>query len=707
MPLTTIRSGLVLITCALLLLAASSSPTPLVAAPAAAVPEDVEAPPALQEFWKRWVEAKAINDDDELDTVVKRYRTDADQMLNVLLDDISRKDTQSLYFEIRLLAWSLDRVERTTRYISRARYVIDMDMFGRGRRGLAMGHFERGIELEEEARRERSEEAWDASLKEYDAAAQGFEEVKDTEFQIFAFLQAAQLEFERQRYWRQGQYMKKILAVGDRLEFDEPAIDMATDVLEGIRLRGIDPDGPESFGEAAEGEGGGGPGGRAMTSFAPNTEPVEFQLELVVPKKGLPVLDLPSFTQVDQFQLWQQTWVTEEGPGEFDFLRGGRFQPDGQGWILSRDGIETFLLDTNNDGEADARFAASSTPSRVEVPTVKGRNWPIMVCALGQRELMFDAEFNYAPTAVGARLRFFPATYWEGEVLGETWKVYDTNMDGVFGVAWENFDDLITDYSDDDHVTWFEPDAVVIGRSKKGIPLSKIMPVGEDFYRVFEDPRAETLSLQKMNMATGTVEVDFDSKVGPAQLVAREIDKLDGCYFNILPARRGKGVTLPVGTYQICLGRITKGNKTNQDQVRIYAGSAEPFKVEEGKTTKLEFGAPYSLTFRQEVDGDERLLDTRSIRVFGRGGLEYGMFFDDPLQPTVEVRTPEGKKEGKPSKLRKVGVGEWEVNTGADNILWFPYEYRVDAPGGKEFEMRLSQKSHALLGGPLESDWIR
>jgi hypothetical protein len=706
MPLSSIRSGLVLITCALLLLAASSSAAPVLASPAASAPEDVEAPPALQEFWKRWLEAKTSNDDDDLDAVVKRYRTDADQMLNVLLDDISRRDTQPLYFEIRLLAWSLDRVERTTRYISRARYVIDMDMFGRGRRGLAMGHFERGIELEEEALRERSEEAWDASLKEYDAAAEGFEEVKDTEFQIFAFLQAAQLEFERQRFWRQGQYMKKILAVADRIEFDEPAVEMAEDVLEGIRLRGIDPDGPESFGEAADG--GGGPGGRAMTSFAPNSEPQEFQLELVVPKKGLPVLNLPSFTQADQYQLWQQTWITEQGPDEFDFLREGRFQPDGQGWILSRDGIETFLIDSNGDGEADARFAGSSTPSRIEVPTVKGRNWPIMVCTLGQRELMFDGEYNYAPTAGGARVRFFPATYWEGEVLGETWKVYDTNMDGVFGVAWENWDDLITPYDADDHVIWTEPDAVLIGRAKKGLPLSKIMPVGEDFYRVSEDPRKETLSLQKMSLATGTVQVDFDSKVAPAHLVVQEIDKLDGSYFDILPPRRGKHVTLPVGTYKLCMGRITKGSKTNQDQIRIYSGRAEPFKVKEGQVTKLALGAPYSLTFKQAVDGDERVLDTRSIRVFGRGGLEYSMFFDDPLQPTVEVRTPEGKKAGKPSKLRKVGVGEWEVNTRTpDNILWFPFEYRVDAPSGKLFEMRLTQKSHALLGGPLESDWIR
>ncbi|RKY21660.1 MAG: hypothetical protein DRQ55_03535 [Planctomycetota bacterium] len=680
---------------------------------AAALPlEDVVAPPSLDEFWKRWVEAKSSNEDDELDKVVRRYRSDADTMLNVLLDDISKADEQELYFEIRLLAWSLDRVDRGERFISRARFVIDLDMFGRGRRAIAMGRFETAIGLEAEARIELSDESWRAVLREFDGAAQAFADVNDVEFEIFCHLQSAQVEFTRQRLWHQGQYMKLVLALAQGQSLHSDAEKLAGDTLEAIRTRGIDPDGPETTAlpGAAGGEGEGessGTGGRALTSFVPNSEPQTFQLTLQTPKKGLPKLPLPSFYQFDQYQLWQQTWIDLEGPGEFDYLRGGRWRPDGDSWSLSRDGIETFLIDSNGDGEADARFAGSSTPTRVELTSSKGRTWPIMVCTLGLGELMFDSAFNYAPTEDGARVRFFLASYWEGKVQGETWRVFDCNMDGVFGVGWENFDDLVTDYSDDEHVTWFEPDGVQIGRAKKAIPLSSVMPVDDTFYRVTQDPEQETLTLQEMNLATGELQLELDYKVQPSHLVVREVDKLEGAYFDILPARRGQPVTLPVGTYQFCLGRIAKGSKTNQDQVRIYAGRAQPFKIEAGETTELAFGAPYDLTFKVTQDGQESVLDTRSMRVFGQAGEEYAMFFDQPLQPEVEVQTDDGKTLAKASKLRKVGVGEWEVNTGKDNILWFPYELRVDTPAGKQVQMQMTQKAHALLGGPFKSDWIR
>lgn len=680
----------------------------LLAAAGAAFPDDIEAPPELQEFWKRWVEAKAKNNDDDLDTVVRRYREDADMMLNTLLDDVSKRDDLGLPFEIRLLAWSLDRVERTERYITRTRFVLDLDLRDRGRRSIAMGRWERGLGLEDEARKQRSVDAWKAALDEYEGAAAGFAEVGDTEFRVFCFVRCSEIEFERQRFWYQAKYLKQVKDLAATLPYDDAALGMATDRLKYLADQGIDPEGPETSGKGGAPGGEAGPGGTGLTSFRPNTEPVTYPLEFQTPKKGLPLVSLPSFHQPDQYQLWQQTYIKEEGPSEFDFLRTGRFKPDGANWTLSRDGIETFQIDTDGDGKPEATFPGSSTPTRIEVKTAKGTVWPVMVAALSQREPMFNAEYNYAPTADGARLRIYLASFWEGDVLGETWQVFDTNMDGAFGVAWENFDDLVTDYTDESTVSYFEPDGVLIGKAKKAIPLSEVMPVGESFYRVTPDTAAGTITLQEMNLATGQVLVDIDTKVLPSHLLVREIGGgLEGSYFDILPERKGKPVTLPVGTYQICMGRIAKGAKTSQDQVRIYTGDSAPFTVADGKTTKLELGAPFALRFRLKRDGGEVLLDTRTIRVFGRFGEEYAMFFDEALQPTVEVRDGDGKKVGKPTKLRQVGVGEWERNTGADNILWFPYEHRVEAAADQVLEMKLTQKAHSLIGGPLESDWIR
>ncbi len=81
------------------------------------------------------------------------------------------------------------------------------------------------------------------------------------------------------------------------------------------------------------------------------------------------------------------------------------------------------------------------------------------------------------------------------------------------------------------------------------------------------------------------------------------------------------------------------------------------------------------------------------------------MFFDQPLQPEVEVRTADGRKFGKAEKLRKPEVADWQSNTGIDNILWFPLDFRIDNPKGEKLQFRVTQKSQPLLGGPFDSDW--
>ena len=59
-------------------------------------------------------------------------------------------------------------------------------------------------------------------------------------------------------------------------------------------------------------------------------------------------------------------------------------------------------------------------------------------------------------------------------------------------------------------------------------------------------------------------------------------------------------------------------------------------------------------------------------------------------------------------RLRRAGLDEWQnKNNARDNVLWFPVEYRIDKPRDGQIEFRLSQKEHALLGGPIESDWTR
>jgi hypothetical protein len=77
------------------------------------------------------------------------------------------------------------------------------------------------------------------------------------------------------------------------------------------------------------------------------------------------------------------------------------------------------------------------------------------------------------------------------------------------------------------------------------------------------------------------------------------------------------------------------------------------------------------------------------------------MLFDDALQPEVEARTAGGKKVQKPERMRKPDISAWQENKGPDNILWFPLDMEIETPDGETLVLRLTEKSHVLLGGPL------
>ncbi len=670
---------------------------------------DLRMPDHLTGFWKKWWDAKENGDTDEMNEIVRGNREGAEEALDLILDDLSQQEVEVLHHEARTLAWTLDDVTRNERYISRVRLVLEMPMKDRVRRYRARRNLWDAIDLENDAKERRAVESWIAAERAYNAVQEEFESLGDYEQAMLCLSRCEQIEKSRDRPWERSQYLKQVVAMGEKLPFRESLVSEAQQALDALKSMGVDPDAPKPESLKDEEEEAGVSGGFGLEAFAEGSEWQEFPLEREAPKKGISGVALPTVYPDDQFQLWPMTWINGEGPDKFDIWRTYHLAPWGKQWTLTRPGMFEFGLDSDSDGEVDVEFSTSNTPSRIEVPGPDGQTLPLMVCTLADRELMFGVETNYAPNAEGTRLRFWIASWMEGKVLGDVWKLYDLNMDGTYGAPLENFDDIRTWYDQDGNVSFWEPDGVLVGRSKKAAPLSAIMELDDGFFRVRPAPDGTSVSVREMDVATGHVKVDYDIGKAPDFLLARAVDEeFQGVIFDILPSRRGGTVELPAGEYQICLGTVSTGKKTSKDLVRIYTGKSEPFKVLAGVTTSLEFGAPYTLTFKTSREGDESVLNPLSIRVFGRGGEEYAMFFDDPLQPDVSVRDQKGTSVVKGDTLLRTGIEQWQ-NGGADidKILWFPHEYRIDTPRGSTFEFKLEQKKHSLLGGPFESDWIQ
>ena len=678
----------------------------VMAAPAAGQDAEIQVPDELSSFWAKWSDAKKSPLDAPMDKVVRQNEDDAEFLLNLLLDDVSRKDSSSVFHELRLLAWSMDRVQKSERYISRVRLVSDMNQGDRKRRAAALLLWSEALDVEDTARKLRTDSAWVAALAAHETAREAFEKLSDWEYTAFCLVQCGEIQRKRGLKWEQSQYLKQVVDVAGRLPFEEPALALSEEVLATLLASGIDADGarPEDSGSGGTKDARGGLG---LEAFAADSEEQVFSFARTSGKKGISGVELPSFFNSEQYQLWPITWIDEQGPNDFDSQRGAFFKPGGKPWTVTRDGMETFLIDANGDGEPEARFAASSTPSRIEIDGGDGGEpYAFMVSSLSQRESLFDIETNYAPTVEGARLRFFPAYWYEAKVLGEKWKVFDSDMDGGLGQSYVWGDDLYTALEPDGDA-WWTTDSVQIGRSKTAIPWSTVLPIGEDFYRAWINLAKGEIKVRKMNITTGEVLLDIDTKVMPQSIVVRAVDELlKDAFFELIPQRKGRPVTLPVGKYQLASGRISQGKKTSMDQVRIYMGETKPFEVREGETTTVQLGAPYKLTFKTESHADGAMVDGRSLRIFGRSGEEYAMLFDIPLQPTLEVQDAAGRKVGKPRSMRKAAVSDWETDV-VGNILWFPLDELVEVPRGETYKMRLTQKVHNLLGGPLASDWTR
>lgn len=667
-------------------------------------------PEDIQPFWKLYYPAKVADDEADMDKAVRLHAALAEQSLELLIDDICLMDDYALHDELRTLAWSMDRVQGLTRFIERVRNVLDMDMSQRRQRRQAVTDFVEALDLVDEAKVELSEDAWKASLSKFEIARVGFERLGDAEWTIISLRQMCDVEVQLRRPWHRGQLLKAILVLAEVLPYKEIQGDWAEFELTKLRAAGIDPDGPEpaaatpgAIGAAPDGAASEGGGGRGISSYASGSSDQVFAFKQSVPKKGIGSVALPSLSPIDQFLTWPFTYVEDDGPSEFNADRPLSMQPFGVALMLTRDGTE-FGIDANGDGEPDVLFAPSSNPQRVDIPSPDGEQvYPLLLSVPGDREQMFGMELNYSPQPGGARLRFGLACLMQGKVLGSTWKLYDSNLTGRYGDSVEFWDDLLGEFEEDEQTYFFDHDSVLVGKAKKAVPWSSILPVGDGFYRASINPEGTQLTLREMNLQTGFVKLDAKTAVPPSFAIIREVGKLEGAYFDVAPLKRRGVIEVPVGTYQFDTGMITKGKKTSMQQARMIRGRAEPFEVKAGETHVLELGAPYTLRPVTRNDGKTLVVEGHKLRVWGRGGEEYRYLFDEVLRPTVEARTAEGKKLGKPERMRPAGITEWQ--TLPSYTIWFPLDLRIDNKGGDRVQVRMSVKSHPLLGGPFESDW--
>jgi hypothetical protein len=244
-------------------------------------------PDDLKPFWDAYYPAKEADDEAAMDKAVQRFRPMSERTLRILLDDYCHQPTPAMPDELRTLAWSMDRVGRSERFITQVRNVLDLDAAGRKERySLFLREYaaERALD---EALRDPKEDALARVATEFTRIADGLEAVNEPEMAIIALMNAASVELRRNRLWERAVLIKRAVGLAATMPFKQYEWDEAAEELKRLKSQGYDPDKPK--GEGLESKGGGATpaapsasapkGDSPLDSYAPGSTEQVFKLQ--------------------------------------------------------------------------------------------------------------------------------------------------------------------------------------------------------------------------------------------------------------------------------------------------------------------------------------------------------------------------------------------------------------------------------------------
>jgi hypothetical protein len=373
-----------------------------------------------------------------------------------------------------------------------------------------------------------------------------------------------------------------------------------------------------------------------------------------------------------------------------------RFVIGGMPIHLVRDGAK-FSLDLDGDEKGEIPTRVSTSPSLVEftIPGKDGVRYGLRLSTPSQKEPSQGLQLNLVPREESAQVFYQRGCSMEGTVLGEPFALIDDNTDGIYG--------NVADIADAVEPFYPQTDAFVLGRSDRALPAGKILEKGGVFYALDIDPTGAKVRTRKLELpsATATV-VAKGGGVPPSSLVLAGKGVLIGSLFDVAAS---KEVTLPAGNYELLVGKIEKGEGRGVERVLIRKGTFPLVTIQPGEKHSIEIGGPYTFTWQAREEGRDLLVVGNTVKVNGANGEQYCRFVGDVPLPEVWIRPKGGKSPVvKPEPMKRAALSDWQKE-GGSLAIHFPLDFRWPMQGKGPFELRLVQKKHRLLGGPLESAW--
>ena len=685
--------------------------------------------PGAKEFLKGFRKARDLNDEKEVQRLVRRNKDEALEVYDMLINTICRQETEALVEEAGVLAEELTSSMRSQRYKYRLDYVLGLDQEKRSERLNGWDAYYFGWAAYTEGANNDNPYKLDEAAGLLRKSFETFEKINDLENMLQLSLRGAMCYEALKDGYQACICFKKYREISDELPF--PALDRewVNSRYDYYISKGYDPTKPrDEGGEPAElegeseGEGEAGEDGGAAS--------------------GEKKLEKPEFKQGDNSENWDLKFYSMKKPDDFvtpafdtgynpylwskclfdsSLAEISAFVPFGPGWTqdpgnahkwefygkqinILRNGSK-FYFNIGGNEKTQEEIKATSKP---KITTLTGEdrgedNKPIKYSVFlqkpGQQEAMFGLAMNNAPQSMDViSLRVRTGCYTKGKVSGDNIVLIDDNSNGVFGDAYKVPSDFIT------YGNWpyWRLDAINIGREKITRPFSKYTKIEDKYYYLNPDRFGRKLTTVEASVETGYIKFVWNGDVEPTYLVLHLLDENNpGIFFNV--AGFEDPVEVPVGEYEIACGKIEEKKKGKARQIRIYHGKAEYIPVVSGEETVLELGAPFAFTFETGTDGDNYIVYGNRINVWGKRNEIYAVFFDYVPQPKVSIRDKGSQRVL--VKGDKMKLPDRDDYFNEPSCIWFPINFVYENKGGMELETRLEAKEIKLLGGPITSEW--
>ena len=429
---------------------------------------------------------------------------------------------------------------------------------------------------------------------------------------------------------------------------------------------------------------------REAASAAAVTVGLEF--ELVKNIEG----DRPYYCTDIIFQMWPTLGLNAEGSSTtFTTM------PDDSPKLV-RTGASAAIVDVDGDGEGEADIPLTGSITPVQVTLGSGddaRPWAFLTCIGQARDRFQGFDFNLEPSQDYLTIYYAPAASLVGEVLGQPIQVFDDNMDGKYGsepLPWAHIGTVQGGYGQTDM------DSMTIGKEKSARPWSPLTKIGEEWFQL-EVEGMQLTATPAVDVATGTLKLDFKGGK-PDYVIVQGNTKWGTCFFDLAGAK--KGVEVPVGSYYLITGKLTKGKREQTMKALMVPGKDQKgYDVAAEESLTIQLGAPFGFTFEVEDSQDSVRVKGATVAVQGRGGETYERLYNCVVTPEASVRKVGTKKASATETMRTATHQDDLAGPMGFDGAWFPWDLELPKKkSGDEVEVQLTIKKHKLFG-KIASEW--